>query len=106
MGMLCYISPAKCPMAHSGHTTVHPLADRPIEPIGPIGFSQPAAAQPIEPIDFEPIEPIGPKVAQKLARDINTEMVTNIVPRRAVNMPIGAFCTDFRRARFCDDDFF
>ena len=37
-------------------------ADRPIEPIGPIGFSQAAAAQPIEPIDFEPIdfEPIEP----------------------------------------------
>ena len=46
-------------MSLSGHSTVHPLADRPIEPIGPIGFSQAAAAQPIEPIDFEPIEPIG-----------------------------------------------
>ena len=42
----------------------------------------------------------------KMPRDTNTEMVTKIVPVRAVNMPIGAFCTEFRRGRFCDDDVF
>ena len=35
-----------------------------------------------------------------------TEIVTKIVPVRAVNMPIGAFCTEFRCERFCDDDVF
>ena len=33
-------------------------------------------------------------------------MVTEIAPVRAVNMPIGAFCTEFRRERFCGDDAF
>ena len=47
-----------------------------------------------------------PKVAQKLARDINTEMVTKIVPVRAVDLSIGPFCTEFRCERFCDNDVF
>ena len=46
------------------------------------------------------------KVAQKLPRDVNTEMVTKIVPVRAVDLSIGPFCTEFRRERFCDDDVF
>ena len=33
-------------------------------------------------------------------------MVTEIVPVRAVNTPIGAFCTEFRCERFCEDDVF
>ena len=84
-----------------------PSADQPIrqpiEPIGPIDF------EPIEPIDFEPIgpiEPIGPKVARKWPRGINTEMVTKIVPVRAVDLSIGPSCTEFRCERFCDDDVF
>ena len=32
-----------------------------------------------------------PKVARKLSRDINTEMVTEIVPVRAVDLSIGRF---------------
>ena len=47
-----------------------------------------------------------PKVAQKLPRDVNTEMVTKIVPVRAVDLSIGPFCTEFRCERFCDDDVF
>ena len=47
-----------------------------------------------------------PKVARKLPRDINTEMVTKIVPVRAVDLSIGPFCTEFRCERFCDDDVF
>ena len=47
-----------------------------------------------------------PEVAWKLPRDTSTEMVTKIVPVRAVNMPIGAFCTEFRCERFCDNDVF
>ena len=43
-----------------------------------------------------------PKVARKLPRDINTEMVTKIVPVRAVDLSIGPFCTEFRCERFCD----
>ena len=47
-----------------------------------------------------------PKVALKLPRDINTEMFTTLVPRRAVNFSIGAFCTEFRCEQLCDDDIF
>ena len=47
-----------------------------------------------------------PKVALKLPRDINTEMFTKVVPRRAVNFSIGAFCTEFRCEQLCDDDTF
>ena len=36
-------------------------------------------------------------------RDINTEMVTKVVPVRAVNFSIGAFCTEFRCEQLCDD---
>ena len=36
-------------------------------------------------------------------RDINTEVVTKIVPMRAVNFSIGPFCTEFRCER--DDDY-
>ena len=39
-------------------------------------------------------------------RDINTEMVTKVVPVRAVNTPIGAFCMEFRCEQLCDDDVF
>ena len=46
------------------------------------------------------------RLGQKLARDINTEMFTKVVPRRAVNFSIGAFCTEFWRERFCDNDVF
>ena len=46
------------------------------------------------------------KVAQMLPRDIKTEMFTKIVPVRAVNMPIGAFCTEFRRESFYVNDVF
>ena len=94
---------------HEGWPRYSPSADlpirQPIEPIGPIDFSRSAAAQPIEPIepiDFEPIEPIdfepigpiepiGPKVDRKWPRGINTEMVTKIVPVRAVDLSIGSF---------------
>ena len=47
-----------------------------------------------------------PKVAGKWPRDINTEMVTKVVPVRAVNLSIGAFCTEFRCESFCDNDTF
>ena len=46
------------------------------------------------------------KLPESCPRDTNTEMVTKIAPVRAVNMPIGAFCIEFRRERFCDDDAF
>ena len=36
-------------------------------------------------------------------RDINTEIVTKMVPVRAVDLSIGPFCTEFRCERFCDD---
>ena len=39
-------------------------------------------------------------------RDINTEMVTKVVPVRAVNTPIGAFCMEFRCEQLCDDEVF
>ena len=39
-------------------------------------------------------------------RDINLEMFTKVVPRRAVNFSIGAFCTEFRCEQLCDDDTF
>ena len=45
-------------------------------------------------------------MAQKLPRDVNIEMVTKIVPVRAVDLSIGPFCTEFRCERFCDDDVF
>ena len=41
-----------------------------------------------------------------MPRDVNTEMVTEIVPVRAVDLSIGPFCTEFRCERFCDDDVF
>ena len=47
-----------------------------------------------------------PKVSRKWARDINTEMVTKIVPVRAVNLSTGPFCTECRCKRFCGDDVF
>ena len=47
-----------------------------------------------------------PKVAGKWPRDINTEMVTKVVPVRAVELSIGAFCTEFRCAQLCDNDTF
>ena len=39
-------------------------------------------------------------------RDINTEIVTKMVPVRAVDLSIGPFCTEFRHERFCDDAVF
>ena len=38
--------------------------------------------------------------------DINTEIVTKMVPVRAVDLSIGAFCTEFRCEQLCDDDIF
>ena len=38
--------------------------------------------------------------------DINTEIVTKMVPVRAVELSIGAFCTGFRCEQLCDDDIF
>ena len=35
-------------------------------------------------------------------RDRNTEIVTKVVPVRAVDLSIGAFCAEFLRERFCD----
>ena len=46
------------------------------------------------------------KVAQNLPRDVITEMVTKIIPVRAVDLSIGPFCTEFRCERFCDNDVF
>ena len=34
------------------------------------------------------------------------EMVTKVVPVRAVELSIGAFCTEFRCEQLCDDDVF
>ena len=45
-----------------------------------------------------------PKVAQKLPRDVNMEMVTKIVPMRAVELSIGPFCTEFRCEQLCDNE--
>ena len=39
-------------------------------------------------------------------RDISTEIVTKIVPVRAVHLSIEPFCTEFQCERFCDDDVF
>ena len=39
-------------------------------------------------------------------RDIKTEIVTKVVPVRAVNLSTGPFCTEFRRESFRDDDAF
>ena len=41
-----------------------------------------------------------------MPRNVNIEMVTKIVPVRAVALSIGRFCTEFRCERFCDDDVF
>ena len=43
---------------------------------------------------------LGPKTG---LRYINTEIVTKMVPVRAVDLSIIAFCTKNRRERFCDD---
>ena len=43
---------------------------------------------------------LGPEIG---LRDINTEIVTKMVPVRAVDLSIGPFCTEFRRERFRDD---
>ena len=43
---------------------------------------------------------LGPKIG---LRDINTEIVTKMVPVRAVDLSIGPFCTEFRCEHFCDD---
>ena len=40
------------------------------------------------------------------ARDIKTEIVTKIVPVKAVDLSIGPFCTEFWCERFCDDAVF
>ena len=45
-------------------------------------------------------ELLGPETG---LRDINTEIVTKIVPVRAVDISTGPFCTEFRCERFCDD---
>ena len=47
-----------------------------------------------------------PKVARKWPRDINEEMFTKRVAMRAVELSIGAFCTEFRCEQLCDDDIF
>ena len=39
-------------------------------------------------------------------RDINTEIVTKVVPVRAVNLSTGPFCTGFRCEQLCGDDIF
>ena len=43
---------------------------------------------------------LGPEIG---LRDINTEIVTKMVPVRAVDLSIGPFCTEFRRERFRDN---
>ena len=43
---------------------------------------------------------LGPEIG---FRDINTEIVTKMVPVRAVDLSIGPFCTEFRHERFRDD---
>ena len=47
-----------------------------------------------------------PEVSQKLPRDINKEIFTKRVAVRAVELSIGAFCTEFRCEQLCDDDIF
>ena len=47
-----------------------------------------------------------PKVARKWPRDINKEMFAKRVAVRAVELSIGAFCTEFRCEQLCDDDMF
>ena len=49
---------------------------------------------------------ISPKVAGNWPRDINMGMVTKVVPVRAAELSIGAFCAEFWCERFCDDDVF
>ena len=39
-------------------------------------------------------------------RDINTDIVTKVVPVRAVNLSTGPSCTEFRREQLCGDDIF
>ena len=42
-----------------------------------------------------------------MPRDVNIqEIVTKMIPVRAVDLSIGPFCTEFRCERFCDDDVF
>ena len=43
---------------------------------------------------------LGPEIG---LRDINTEIVTKMVPVRAVDLSVGPFCTEFRRERFRDN---
>ena len=38
--------------------------------------------------------------------DIKTEIVTKAAPVRAVDLSIGAFCTEIRCEQLCDDDIF
>ena len=47
-----------------------------------------------------------PNVDGKWPRDINIEMVTKVVPVRAVNLSIGAFWIEFRCEYLCDNDTF
>ena len=49
-------------------------------------------------VDLAKVDP------SKVARDVNTEIATSIVPVRAVNFSIGPFCAEFRCERFCDDE--
>ena len=44
--------------------------------------------------------------SEMLGPETKTEMVTKMVPVRAVNFSIGAFCTEFRCEQLCDDDIF
>ena len=39
-------------------------------------------------------------------QDRNKEIVTKMVPVRAVDLSIGPFCTEFRCEQLCDDDIF
>ena len=39
-------------------------------------------------------------------QDMNMEMVTKVVAVRAVELSIGAFCTEFWCEQLCDDDIF
>ena len=39
-------------------------------------------------------------------RDINKEIVTKIVPMRAVDLSVGPFCTELWCEHFCDDAVF
>ena len=47
-----------------------------------------------------------PNIAGRLPRDVNTEMVTKVVPMRAVELSIGAFCTECRCEQLRDADIF